>query len=381
MNFQLHISQLRRRACETCCTQPELAFKTIANSHWLLCMLIVFPFLASGLSLPANAQHWSNPTNQHIPHERILSTDHRGILVLCGGTQSISSAESSQLTPAAKPSPPPPPTVLPTGMRAWACVPSVLRADGLDSFRLEVDVNGAVSNVVLTLTSDFLQFVSGTNTQNLHDDGLNGDRVAADKIFTSEQIIFKSIWSLPANMFYDTNSPAGLHYENLGFCHIIETNGVTNDFLIYPTVGILSTNVPLIQTVHLNTNVVASPHLINVSTGSRQSQKALRQSTFSGMDTVTAPVYSVLPDVFDFFTFLSVDHAEYFPGQSANAVAGAHIQTRVNYTGTGLTTNDSTAYFGSNGRLLGISILDVVGRGISANICTHELLHQWVSFT
>jgi hypothetical protein len=267
-------------------------------------------------------------------------------------------------------------------MRAWECVPSVIRADGVDSFRLEEDVNGAVSNVVLGLVGSYLQFVTGTNTQNLRDDGLNGDRVAGDHIFTSERIVYGPTIYFPANMFYDSNSPAGLHYQTLGACRVIETNGVTNEFLIYPTIGLLNTNVPLVETVQLATNVVASAHLMNISTGARQCQKALRQDTFSSMNAVTKPIYSVLPDAFDFLTFLSVDHAEYVPDSySENFVAGAHSRAKVNYTGTGLASNDSTAFYGSGGRLLGVSILDVLSRGIAASICTHEMLHQWASFT
>jgi hypothetical protein len=319
---------------------------------------------------------------KNIPANRIIDTDFRGIPILCGLDDSVIAGGIGQVSAKTKPPPPPPPTVLPAGMRSWECVPSVIRADGVDSFRLEVDVNGVVSNVVLTLTSDYLKFVSGTNTQNLRDDGLNGDRVAGDHILTSERIIFSSAYALPSHLFYDAGSPAGLHYDNLGFCHVIETNGVTNDFLIYPVVGLLSTNVPLVDRVQLATNVLASAHLVNVSTGTRQSQKALRQATMSAMNGATIPIYSALPDAFDFLFFFSVDHAEYLPDSyRENFVAGAHGRVRINYTGTGLTTGDSTGYYGSGGRLLGINVLDVLGRGISGYTCTHELLHQWVSFT
>jgi len=82
--------------------------------------------------------------------------------------------------------------------------------------------------------------------------------------------------------------------------------------------------------------------------------------------------------------FFSIDHAEYVPyyANSANGVAGAHQTVQVKYSGTGLATNINTsAYFGSAGHLLGINMLDTANRGVFDTICTHELLHQWVSYT
>src|SRR4051812_47896673 len=143
-------------------------------------------------------------SGENVKNHRTIATDFRGVPLLCGSDHLQVTASASQMSPSAKPHPPPPPTVLPSGMRAWECVPSVIRADGVDSFCLEVDVNGIVSNVVLTLTSDYLRFVSGINTQNLRDDGLNGDRVAGDRIFTSEWVVFTNRYLLPANLFYDT---------------------------------------------------------------------------------------------------------------------------------------------------------------------------------
>jgi hypothetical protein len=335
----------------------------------------------TGLQLSVEAEElFSTLSKQGISADRILEVDHRGIPVLCG----TEGEADFKVTQQAKPQPPPPSSVLLPGMRSWECVPSVIRADGIDSFRVEVDVNGFVSNVVLTLAvgTEYLTFANGPLTQNLRDDGLNGDRVAGDHIYTSERMIFTNRFSLPSNLYYDAHSPEGLHCINLGFFYIVETNGVTNQFLIDPIVGLLDTKVPLVERVQLRTNVMASSHLVNVMTGTRQSQKGLRLGSFSGMNVATAPIYSALPDAFDFVIFLSVDHVEYLPyTYSMNFVSGAHSRVRVNYTGTGLATGDSTAYFGSGGRLLGINVLDVFGRGIYASVCTHELLHQWASFT
>jgi len=317
-----------------------------------------------------------------------LGTDQDGIIRLCGPGDSGNAAVSQQVTPTGKPPPPPPPpTVLPAGMRSWECVPGVIRDDGVDSFRLEVDANGVVGQVILSLAPGSLAFVSGTNSQNLHDDGLNGDRIAGDRIFTSERIRYNGSSPFGGNLYGDPLSPAGILFESLGDLSVVETNGVTNRFLIGPTVGLLSTAVPLAESHQLGSNVLISPHLVNVSTvftNGRQTQKAIRAGSMSSMNGVTSPVYSILPDAFDFFIFFSMDHVESVPfsGSSGNFVAGAHLAAQVKYTGTGLATNNNqSGYFGSSGRLLGLNILDTATHGISDGICTHELLHQWVSFT
>src|SRR6185369_9471089 len=164
--------------------------KPLARSGW-------FPLFLSGLILSTIGSSAENkfrtdsplPSTFAVVSGKSLGTDQNGIIRLCGPGDSGNAAVSQQVTPTGKPPPPPPPpTVLPAGMRSWECVPGVIRDDGVDSFRLEVDANGVVGQVILSLAAGSLAFVTGTNSQNLHDDGLNGDRIAGDRIFTSERI-------------------------------------------------------------------------------------------------------------------------------------------------------------------------------------------------
>jgi hypothetical protein len=87
-------------------------------------------------------------------------------------------------------------------MRCWECVPGVIRDDGVDSFRLEVDANGVVGQVILSLAAGNLAFVSGTNSQNLRDDGLNGDRIAAIELGERDQSVRKSRRHLDIQRFF-----------------------------------------------------------------------------------------------------------------------------------------------------------------------------------
>jgi hypothetical protein len=52
----------------------------------------------------------------------------------------------------------------------------------------------------------------------------------------------------------------------------------------------------------------------------------------------------------------------------------------VDYTGAGQPLFDTSASFGSSGRLLGVNVLDAYDRGIVSNNATHEIVHQWGAF-
>src|SRR5438105_12511707 len=69
-------------------------------------------------------------------------------------------------------------------VRGWETVPGVVRADGVDGFRLEIDAGGPVAAVTLTDRAPCLS-ADGSGIS-LRDDGKGGDRVARDYIYTSD---------------------------------------------------------------------------------------------------------------------------------------------------------------------------------------------------
>ena len=311
-------------------------------------------------------------------HE-ILGTDQQGIPILCG--DATGATASNAYAPLGK-KPPPPPPVLPVGMRMWETIPGVIRNNGSDTFRIEVNVNGTVSNVTMAVYDNFLTQSGQTNIV-FHDDGLNGDRVAGDGIYTSEPILFNTNLDVDLAPYYwwDTNSPAGVMAYFPGNVYVGETNGAQSQFLIRPEIGILDKNIPLTQTVQLSSNVVVSAHFINVLGTNLFTQKFLREAS-SDVAELPRKMYSVLPDAFDFFVYFSMYHIEYVPYESyfEDGIAGAHYSIQINYTGTGQGLSDNSAVCGSAGRLLGISALDSYDRGMSSGNCSHEIMHQWASF-
>jgi hypothetical protein len=336
-------------------------------------LVIMSAGFAADMRLQAGANHLQALQQQGIPPESIEATDPDGIPLVCAtGLNRKSLAQGSQPGPSV--------AGIPSGTRTWECVPGVIRNNGTDTFRLEVDVNGPVSRVTLKSDGIYTTFVSGPATQDLRDDGLNGDRKASDYVFTSGALRYNTNWVMDAFYGYDTNSPSGLFFYQFGQLQIVETNSITNEFLISPKVGVLRTDIPAVETVFLTSNVLVSAHLINIQTTNRWTQKGIRLGY--SLQDVTKPIYTVLPDAFDLFTFFSADHLENVNRYaSENYFAGLHQLLRVNYTGTGLATFNNSSPYGSAGRLLGWNILDAATRGVDANNATHELVHQWASFT
>src|SRR5438309_1333291 len=123
---------------------------------------------------------------ESVSPSAVLGLDPGGIPRLCG--VGIAGQGSAAPESAAAPA-----GAVPAGMRSWEPVPGIIRNDGIETFRLEVDANGPVSRVVWQCEPYYFQFVSGTSAPHvLRDDGLNGDRVAGDYIFTSEPLRFNT---------------------------------------------------------------------------------------------------------------------------------------------------------------------------------------------
>jgi hypothetical protein len=263
----------------------------------------------------------------------------------------------------------------------WETVPGVIRNDGVDAFRLEVNANGTVGGVALEVWPPILSQSGQTNLV-LRDDGLQGDRLTGDHIFTSEPLRFDTNqpWLHAPYYAYDTNSPAGVSIKDVGRVTISEINGQQSTFLHGPQIGLLSFDLPLVNVVTLSSNVAVSLHLINVRGMNLSVQRFIRGYTLGTAD-LTHSIYSVLPDAFDFLVHFSSYRVERMPQASAaNFTIGVQRPVKVNFTGTGQAMFDNTATYGSSGRLLAAIALDCYERGVWSYNCTHEILHQWSSY-
>ena len=310
---------------------------------------------------------------QGLEPGQILGIDQDGIPVVCGYAGDIEPAtmagESTRLG------------ALPSQTRGWETIPNVIRTDGLETFRLEVNVNGPVNNVILEADFWYYSMIPPTTSPvSLHDDGLGEDRIAGDYIYTAGPFRFNTSETLPDFYGYDPSSPEGLFIDQIGTIVVEELDTSTTQFLIRPEMGFLRSDIAATRRCLLSPDIVVSPHLINIRTSTHHTQEKLRLYS-SDMSNLTVPIYEVLPDRFDFFMFFSTNKVERLPSTaSENYNAGLHLLTKRDYTGTGGSLFDDTASYGSAGRLLGINILDAFSRGITAKTATHEIMHQWSSF-
>jgi cysteine-rich repeat protein len=268
---------------------------------------------------------------------------------------------------------------LPADVRAWETVPGVVRNDGVESFRVFVTLAAPARNVFLRDRSSCLLPLDQP-ADVLRDDGFAGDAVAGDLVYTSVALRLAPDCPLPATWGGDPTSPAGLAEVEVGAVEVDDGGGRRAEFLARPGIGVLDVAVPAVPATVLAPDVVATPHLVNVRTGLRATQRFLRAPD-DGLMVLARAVYGVLPDVFDFLVFFSTNKLELVPDTAPrNFVAGSHRLARVDAAGTGLVAFDATASWGSAGRLLGADVLDAYDRGLLSKVVTHETLHQWANY-
>jgi hypothetical protein len=293
------------------------------------------------------------------------------------GSNHLGRAQSTD--PAAQADPVAAAAALPAGMRSWQCVPSAIRNDGTDSFRLEVDVNGAVTRVTLNSISSQL-VPPQTPPFDFRDDGQAPDLVAGDHVYTAGPFRYETTATLRANYLGDADSPAGVDFASIGDVVVTEVNGVTNTFLVRPSIGLVRADLPATVVTPLSTSVQMSPHLVNINNAGRSAQTYLRGGNGNLAD-LTVPLYAALPDTMDFLVLLPTSKVEWVPRTAAeNYNSGAHVQVKVNWTGTGQAPLDNTAGYGSKGRLLGINVVDAGDRGLVTNNLLHEFTHTWSAY-
>jgi hypothetical protein len=301
----------------------------------------------------------------------------------------VSTLAACEGPPASSPAPPaaaPPPVVsgraqalssLPAGYRSIEAIPSVIRDDGVESFRLEVGLEKPVLRV-------FLESVAGNlvapASLELRDDGVAPDRVAGDRIFTLGPLSWRPGGFMPP-FLYDNASPAGLHFQIIGAVSVEETPGVFSTFLMpQPEVGVLRASVPARASRTLSDVVVASDHLINVRTGGFETQRMIR-GPGADPQALTFPIFQVFQDQIDFLMLLSIRRNEVTPTLSpANYNAGVHWRVKNPASGIGGQPDDNSVRFGSSGRLHAMNVLDHHSRGVNSVNAVHELCHQWAAY-
>jgi len=267
----------------------------------------------------------------------------------------------------------------PEPTRHWACIPSVIRADGVESFRIEVTVNSGATDVSLGELSGFVDLGAPTSLD-INDDGTGADRVAGDGVFTAGPFVYDTDMSFPDYFARDPSSPSGLFQASVVEVRWTDETGASAQFLLPPTVGLLRSELPVVRRIVPDANRSLSPHVLNLRTTGSPVQRTLR-GLENALPGLTRQALGSIADRVDFLVFLSVDKVELVPsGAAQNFQAGRHLRVQTEFTGTALPVMDDSAAYGSSGSLLGINVLDGLGRGVRSANATRELLRHWSAY-
>ena len=210
--------------------RPQLGYPTIRaivegdrlriTRAALLSVCMVCGGVASSTD-PEKAEDWLQYLRGHeISASRILGVDADGIPLVCG----TAAAEEPGVA-----RPGPTESGLPADTRSWEAIPGVIRTDGVEELRLEVDVNGPVNMVTL---EGITAFLTPNDTVEMRDDGVGADLVAGDFTFTAGPFRYDTTITLPPTYLNDPDSPAGLYTSTLGRVVVEELDQTETEFLI-----------------------------------------------------------------------------------------------------------------------------------------------------
>lgn len=263
-------------------------------------------------------------------------------------------------------------------MHGYEVMPNVIKSDGIDSFRVEVNVNRTVNAVAIDV-STASQLLNTPADLTFRDDGLQGDRIAGDLIFTSGEFTYDTSKAFPTNYLDNADSPSGIYAVSIGQILITETDNSVSEFLVRPKAGLIRDDITILQPAAHDDDMSYTPHVINMKTESPVTQGVMRQG--GTLQPVGYRLYEEFPDAFDFIMLTSTSKVEHVDRlESRNFTSGAHAKVKADYTGTGYDVRDSTANFDSAGRLMSFNLIDYMTRGLTTNNVTHEMVHQWNAY-
>ncbi|MDH3285568.1 MAG: hypothetical protein OEQ13_12595, partial [Acidobacteriota bacterium] len=245
------------------------------------------------------------------------------------------------------------------GVLSSARVEPLCVRHGVDTFALSLGLVDP-ANVVEVRVHVYLFTQNGvpTNPILLFDDGLDDDAVAGDGIFTASALEFASA--------PDPVGKTGLRFWDIDLVFADMTVQTVNEDLAL-TILYIQPSIPLPQVDTLAPDVVASPHVVSISSplsGSFPSNSV-------SVTTIANRYYDFFPDDRDFLLV-----ARMFNTGGAPAASFGVVNNDVQ--GIGLSVFDSSAAYGSAGVLQGVMNI-YWGNGTSI-LMNHELLHRWAAY-
>jgi S-layer homology domain/Putative binding domain, N-terminal len=261
--------------------------------------------------------------------------------------------------------------------------PIAILDNGVDSARLEVVPGGGASAVMLKIESGVPLVVQGISACNgaltvpLYDDGTHGDRVARDGVFTVDGIRWHA--SAPANCSARTFTRTAPSLTGVypGDITIVRSSGSTtipfNQYALWMLpVSEFGAPEPVSR---LAADVQVSAHVVNIADDAESVNRILSGEAGISVQTLSSKVYSALPDVYDFLSFTTTSQRLCPGGKSV----GWHMLVKQTWTGTGTPPFDTSASYGSAGKLLGIQLIEQQSSDYFP-VFAHETVHQWADY-
>ncbi|UCG57387.1 MAG: hypothetical protein JSU70_21280 [Phycisphaerales bacterium] len=224
--------------------------------------------------------------------------------------------------------------------------PMVVDVSSPENVRLEVKVEGKPTAVTLMLASSGIEVL-------MRDDGNLADKVAGDGVYT----VIVAVRDILHNF-----TPDDVYRNFIGYVRPYvgkERVGQWNVFF-----DILTDDVPPVQIRRVAHDIQCTKHLVNI-VFPQFFEDFLRSA-------VCGRFYEEFDDDYDFINLIY--EVSYFQNRF-------HANIRNDVTGIGMTVFDGSASYGSDGRLMGITVFPIPGFFDGAGPSyQHELGHQWINW-
>jgi len=236
-------------------------------------------------------------------------------------------------------------------------IPSVIYADGKTKTRLEAwtDPGAKIKSIKLRTGS--------SNIGELNDDGVNGDRIAGDGIWT-----YGGFTSSYAAYWFGTHNPSGFSLD-------VESKNRTDGITQYQTASLGKVRKLNMKAVKVKRNVWATKwalFLIDKKGKLLDGKIPLCDiHCGKGNELVFRKFFEVFKDRFHFLAVMPVTNV-YNPTNFSENVP-YFVQAKNNIQNIGMQIYNNTANFGSKGKLEGV-IYHSFGYGA---ILDHEVGHNW----
>lgn len=195
---------------------------------------------------------------------------------------------------------------------------------------------------------------------NMSDDGTNGDRLAADSVYSLQ---------LTLGPYLALLQPNDVFRLFIGYARPYSGSTSPGRYNIF--IDVVNSSVPSFTLTQDAPDVQHTDYLVNIRMPAAF-PTSVTQTGFPDQRRITSRFYELFPDDVDFLNII------YFPSYFQNRY---HYQVRNSVTGIGARIFDTGSQYGSASKLQGISVFPIPSLYDGAETgFQHELGHQWINF-